>query len=96
MTEKKLLLNDQITASCQTCRPKPDNQTLQTIKKKKLTLLGSAEFLKTSKIAIRLIFLKGVCPFVPPFTCFVLFIPSFNVLSGYFYVSLSLVVAATV
>ena len=39
--------------------------------------------------------LPHVCPSVPSFIFAVLFIPSFNFLSGYFYVSLSLVVAGT-
>ena len=37
-----------------------------------------------------------MCPPVPSFVFAVLFVPSFNVLSGYFYVSLILVVVDTV
>ena len=37
-----------------------------------------------------------MCPSVPSFLFAVLFVPSFNVLSGYFYVSLILVVVPTV
>ena len=37
-----------------------------------------------------------MCPSVPSFVFAVLFVPSFNVLSGYFYVSLILLVIPTV
>ena len=45
--------------------------------------------------AIRFSLLE-VCPSVPPFVLAVLFIPSFNVFSGYFYVSLTSVAGLTV
>ena len=41
-------------------------------------------------------YLPQVCPLASPFVFSVLFIPSFNVLSGYFCVSLSLVAVPTV
>ena len=44
---------------------------------------------------IRLNFLQ-VCPSISPFVFVVLFTPSFHVLSGYFYVSLSLVAVPTI
>ena len=46
-------------------------------------------------IVIRLSLLQ-VCPSVSPFVYAVLFTPSFHVLSGYFYVSLSLVAVPTI
>ena len=54
-------------------------------------LLGQQSFKKTTT-AIRFNFLQ-VCTSVPSFARAVLFIPSFNVLIGYFTVSLSMVTA---
>ena len=55
----------------------------------------ASKFSKTT-IAVRFNFLLQVCPYVPPFLFAMLFIPSFNVWSGYFNVSLNLVADSTV
>ena len=90
--ESNYLVNDKITAWCQTNIPL--KHYFKRYKRQKLTLKNNwaNKFSKTT-IAIRFkCNLPQVCPSKPPFDCICcVTIASINVLSDYFYVSLNLV-----
>ena len=77
MELEKLLVNDNITASCQTNTLRfPSIVSKVTNNKKKLFTKAGKLFAKTT-IAMRFNLLQ-VCPSAPLFVFVVLFIPSFN------------------
>ena len=78
---KKQLLNDKITTSCPIC-------LISTISNVTKCSNNKYELWKTIRA-------QNVCPSMPSFVSAVLFIPSFNVLSCYFYNSLNLVAVPT-
>ena len=78
---KKQLVNDKITTSCPIC-------LISTISNVTKCSNNKYELWKTMRA-------QNVCPSMPSFVSAVLFIPSFNVLSCYFYDSLNLVAVPT-
>ena len=78
---KKHLVNDKITTSCPIC-------LISTISNVTKCSNNKYELWKTIRA-------QNVCPSMPSFVSAVLFIPSFNVLSCYFYDSLNLVAVPT-
>ena len=87
---KKFLVNDKITAFLPTSIiSNVTNNTNEHWKTVRLTSFQNP----TTEIRFNLL---HVCPFVPTFVFAVLLLPSFNVLSGYFFVSLNSVAVPTV
>lgn len=87
---EKSLANCKTTASCQTNQfSQAVYQTLQILKMNVENCLQPN--CQVSKGTIAIFNVLQVCPSVPPFVFDMLFIPSFHVLSCYFYVLLSLV-----
>ena len=86
-------LNHYLTKWRQTCI----QHNIKRDKQQKLTLKKTARLRSLQKSTILIRFnLLPVCPSVPTFVFAVLLIPSFNILSDYFYVSPNLVAVSIV